>query len=280
MKYFSIKHKQRGQVLLIIIMLLATVITVVTTISFKSTTETQVSKLEEESQKTLAAAEAGIEKAIGDRKPAGSYVFGPAGLDLSNLSGIDPSASTVSVETSVSTGFVTPLIQKDQQYTFYLANYDTLSDTFTNPFPLPSASGSIRIGYGTEGPCSNLALEITMISGTAPYTVRRYIADAGTPGMLSSNTDDVYTSGTISIGGITFNCRTSAIPVVAANNPKLMLVRTIGDKSRIGILGSANLRPQGKFIISEARSDAGIVKKIQLFQSLPQIPAEFFVSTF
>ena len=57
-------RSQQGQVLLITIMLLATVLTVVLAVTFKSTTETQLTKLEEESQKALAAAEAGVEVAI------------------------------------------------------------------------------------------------------------------------------------------------------------------------------------------------------------------------
>ena len=55
---------KRGQILLITVMLLATVMTIVLSVSFKSVTETQITKLEEESQKALAAAEAAIEVAL------------------------------------------------------------------------------------------------------------------------------------------------------------------------------------------------------------------------
>ncbi|MEO0070141.1 MAG: hypothetical protein ABIK18_05040, partial [candidate division WOR-3 bacterium] len=55
---------QKGQILLITVMVLATVITVVLSLSFKSTIETQTTKLEEEAQRALAAAEAGIEAAL------------------------------------------------------------------------------------------------------------------------------------------------------------------------------------------------------------------------
>ena len=48
---------EKGQVLLITIMLLAAAVTVVMTIAFNSTTETQITKLEEDSQKALSAAE-------------------------------------------------------------------------------------------------------------------------------------------------------------------------------------------------------------------------------
>ena len=58
------KYHERGQVLLITIMLLAAAVTVVMTIAFNSTTETQITKLEEDSQKAMAAAEAALEAAI------------------------------------------------------------------------------------------------------------------------------------------------------------------------------------------------------------------------
>ena len=45
-------------------MLFAAAVTVVMTIAFNSTTETQITKLEEDSQKAMAAAEAALEAAI------------------------------------------------------------------------------------------------------------------------------------------------------------------------------------------------------------------------
>jgi len=58
------QNREKGQVLLITIMLLAAAITVVMTIAFTATTETQITKLEEDSQKAMAAAEAALEAAI------------------------------------------------------------------------------------------------------------------------------------------------------------------------------------------------------------------------
>ena len=65
---------QKGQILLITIMLVATVLTVVLAVTFKSTSETQITKLEEQSQKALTAAEAGIEAAL--QQESGSVSIG------------------------------------------------------------------------------------------------------------------------------------------------------------------------------------------------------------
>lgn len=270
------RSREQGQVLLLVVMLLATVITVVTTVSFKSTTDTQLTKLEEESQKTLAAAEAGIEKAIGDGLNTNTYMY--SDLSLNNLSGIDLANSQVNVSNQQSNEFASPLLQNDQQYTFYMSDYD--NGTFSNPY-----TGKLTIYYGSEysstGGCANIALEITMLSGaSAPYTMKRYIAD--TSGKLGPNVltdpDNVGVTGLTTVDNTKFYCKTSQLTMPA--DAKLLIVRSLFDKTKVGLQGTLTLRPQGKVITSEAKSQSGIVKKVELFQSLPQIPAEFFVTSF
>lgn len=123
---------QKGQILLITIMLITTVLTVVLAVTFKSTTETQLTKLEEESQKALSAAEAGVELAL----QQGHIKIGelPEFLDT----GITGDAS---IDSKIDTKFVSPLLKKDQQYTFYLADYPNFSQTY---------SGSIALYFQSE----------------------------------------------------------------------------------------------------------------------------------
>jgi Tfp pilus assembly protein PilX len=275
------KKSQQGQVLLIIIMLFATIITVVTTVSFRSTTETQINKLEEESQKTLSAAEAGIEKAIAAKVASGNtQQFNDPNIDLGNLSGIDLANSSVNVTSNTGREFVTPLIQKDQQYTFYLAKYDSaVSPQFSALYP-----NRIAIHYGSETNCASVALEITVISNTiAPHAVTRYISDSG--GIITnpagSGANNIAGGSGSTINNVAFNCKTNNIPSIP--NTILVIVRSLGNRTKLAIRGNAvapSLPEQGKYIVSEAKSTTGVIKKVQLFQSLPQIPAEFFVSTF
>src|SRR3989344_3285738 len=159
------KH-QKGQILLITIMLVATILTVVLAVTFKSTTETQLTQLEEESQKALAAAEAGVEAVI--QQDVGESVF-IASLPNIAGTGFTGQATVGSITNPV---FVSPLLQKDQQYTFYLSDYPT----FTNPL-----SGNLSFWYGSEGTsCDTMAIEVTYIyrDGTS-YKMERYLADSG-----------------------------------------------------------------------------------------------------
>jgi hypothetical protein len=264
MKFFKEANKQSGQILLITIMLLATVLTVVISISFKSTTESQITKLEEESQKALAAAEAGIEAAL---RTGSNVAIGT----LPNLSEFSGNAELVDV-TTIGTKFISPFVTNDQQYTFYLASYS--AGAFSTPY-----SGTVTVYYGDSGTnCNTLAVEITTIAGSGNTQVK-YIADTsgltGGSGNIGSATPTTLDDGSTQTD---FSCKTSAITVPA--DAKVMVIRPIKTGTRIGVQGNANLRPQGKTVVSEATSQTGVTKRVQLFQSFPQIPADFFVTSF
>lgn len=256
------KHKS-GQVLLITIMLIGVVLTIVLSVTFTSRTETQLTKLEEENQKAFAAAEAGIEAALKQ---------GTSIADLSTLNIPEGFTGSVTVSDTSGAAFVSPFLQAGQQSTFYLSNYPDFSSSF---------SGSMSFHYGSASgqSCAEIALEITFISGASPYTYTRYIADE--PGDLLDGTDqnDLGQAAQTTVENVTFQCRTSNINVPA--NPKVVIVRPLFAGTKIGFSSTgAGFNPQGKYVTSEATSPLGVSKKIQLFQSLPQIPADFFVTSF
>ena len=276
-KSMKILKKQDGQILLIVVMLFALALTIVMSVSFKSITESQITKLEEESQKALAAAEAGIESAL---KSSLTGVQSFDALGIPSLEGIQ--AGNVTIASLQSTNFVTPVIEANDTYTFYMTDYDTETGIFSGA----SYGGNLNIYYGNNsGDCSRIALEFTFISGASPYTITRYLADTGSPGLVSvaSSSDKVG----IALGAanktvdptVSFWC---AIPAISKPlDSKLLLVRVLGKGTRIGFNGGGtNLNLQGKTITSEAQSTAGVKKKIYFFQSYPQIPANLYTTTF
>ena len=146
---FQIKYLQKGQILLITIMLVATILTVVLAVTFRSTTETQLTQLEEESQKALSAAEAGVEAVL--QQSIGSSV---SIASLPNIAGTGFSGQAT-VGSITGPTFVAPLLQKDQQYTFYLSDYPG----FANPL-----NGSLDLYFMSESSCPSL--ELTLITPT------------------------------------------------------------------------------------------------------------------
>jgi hypothetical protein len=261
-------NMKKGQVLLIVVMLLATALTLALTASYQSITETQLTKLEEENQKALAAAEAGIEKAL-QSKQQGTFIS----LGLSNLSGVDTSGSLVEISDQGSNTFVTPLLQKDEQYTFYLANYNSQNKTLGSN----STAQAINLCFGSSS--FNPALEITLIKSD---TVKRYAVNPQGATIIQNGTSS--SSAT--------NCPPNDSPFTnqysipssdIGTNSQLLIVRIIHTQNgatKIGFQGSTDFPLQGSTIISTAKTQAGVQKKVQLFQSYPQIPSDFFVTSF
>jgi len=255
-------NNQKGQILLITIMLLAAAVTVVMTIAFSSTTETQISKLEEDSQKALSAAEAALEAAIQkkanvalDTLPAfmGSNITG--GADIVEVGGNE---------------FITPLLQRDEQYTFYLADYNSL----VTP-PIAYWTGSLVIYFQSEAVGGCPTLELTFVDSANAIT-KSIIDSCGV--VTDPNNLNINTATGAVVKGVNFASKTSS--AIAVNgNMKLVFIRVLNASTRLGFTGTG-LKAQGRVITSEAKTQSGATKKIELFQSYPQIPADFFVTGF
>ena len=255
-----------GQALLITIMLLAVALTVILAMSYTSKTDTQLSKLEEENQQALAAAEAGIDALV--NKPSGnSIVIKDLDASLGNFSGSAQKSAVQKID------FASPLIQSNNHYMLYLSSYPG----FGSPY-----DGNVTLYYSTKSSCTDAsadALEITVISGTSyPYTITRYLSDGGN--RIISGATEYESAGSYSVDSVGFTCKTKAILISSATNPKIMIARSIFNPTRIGFEGLTPLSAQGTIITSEAKTPSGVSKKIQLFQSYPQIPADFFTTSF
>lgn len=250
-------NNQKGQVLLITVMLLATVLSIVMATSFSSITETQLTKLQEEERKAFAAAEAVTEKALKE----GSTTLSGIG-EFSNYQ------ASATIDVTTSPNFITPLLQKDEQYTLYLSTPQGAPDNpnFQN-LTTPYFSGNLYICF------NNVGIELTLIK--SDNTVSRYAVNPSGSTIIQNAPSANSGSTNCPDTGFNNNYLLSSI-----SNTKLLLVRLIGGSSKVGFRGSTNLPLQGKTVRSEATSPGGATKKIVLFQSYPQIPSEFFVTSF
>lgn len=252
------KNIIKGQVLIIILMIMGTLTSIFLSLSFKSNIETQLTKLEEENQKAFAAAQAGIEEIL--KRKQGSITIGGATGDILQGSDVQGSAR---IENLASNSFISPPLQKDEQYTFYLANYNELTNAFSTYW-----SGNLTICF------NNTALEITQIK--SDNTINR-IAINPSSSIIINNAPQASSGNT--------NCPNNNFlnyyNLPSINNTKLLIIRLIGSQtSRIGIKGSSNFPSQGSIIVSQVKTTAGATKVIQFFQSYPQIPTDFFVTSF
>lgn len=253
----KLKKKYQAQVLLIVIMVLATVITVVLSVSFQTITDTKITKLEEENQKTLAAAEAAIEAAL---KENNTVILGQG--SLSSFAGFQGQAT---FETVVDNKFETSLIDKDNSYTFYLGDYDI------NSYQIGSSiAENIEICFQQKS--TNPALEITLVKTSG---VKKYLIDP------SSRINNASSPSNICNGNSSYNYSYTIPGTDIGNDSKLIVIRVLFQSSKLAFFRNSPFPLQGKTISSSAVSQkSGVSKKITLFQTYPQIPPDFFYTSF
>ncbi len=254
-------HKRKGQVLLIAIMLVATILTVIMTIAFNSTRESQNTKLEEDSQQALAAAQAGIEAAL----KQGSGTVGISSLGEFSSQGITGNAL---VETITSKHFVTPLIQKDEEFTFYLTNYPL-------PSPLTGWTGNLHMYFVSETGCP--VVELMIIKSDYSFQKVMY-GSCSAPSFRNVPSNALLSTATFEDTQLRYK---SSSPIAIADGI-LIIARVLNSQTKIAFenVGAGSLPLQGKTVVSEAKTQTGVTKKIQMFQSYPQIPSNLLTTSF
>lgn len=271
-----------GQVLLIAVMMLTTIITVVMTIAFNSTTETQVARLEADSQKALAAAEAGIDAVIKQSISQGTS-FDVGTLDQFKNQKITGNAQVMG---TINPYFISPLLQSDEQYTFYLSDYSHIppaAPIFSDPW-----TGNLDLYLVSEGGCPSI--EVTIIK--SDYAIDRYAYNTcSNPVIITGASPATVLANPTVIDGVSFSYKIGTqiqIPVAPSVTGGLVaFVKVLNGRTKLGFKGynadgivAKTLPIQGKTVESEARTSTGVVKKVQLFQSYPQIPSNFFMTSF
>ena len=269
---------QNGQALIVLVLMISIILAIVSATSYRLTTETQTTKAQEDSVRALAAADAGIEVGLqrANNLPAQTYTF--ADLNLS-LGGVDAVRSRVLI-TDTSRNFASPVIPKDGQFTFYVKDYnDPAAPNYANNISIHFRSES---GSACNAPRTQPAYELTYIYGPTGNLVRRMLVEPCPAGnqAISGSSFTTYNTGTYTVDGVTFQHQIIINPATSGMaDMRIIILRPVFGSARFGFTGT-NLEPQGKLIRSEAYTTSGPSKIVTIFQSLPQIPAEFFVTTF
>jgi len=268
-----------GQSLLVIVLLIAVVFTIIASASYRLTTETQSAKIQEETIRTLAAADSGIEEGLQQLSSltVGSpYTFTSLGI---GLSGINAAESTVTVSSNSGQYFVSPLVRKDDQYTFYLSAYPFGATYYAGAnLYLYFGSASAGCGAGRTVP----ALELTTI--TSANVVNRTVLEpcAATPRIEGNTTSVAALATPATLPGYTESFRYQHLFTPPANT-RLLIIRSLYADTYLGFNtnnAGVSFPIQGRTITSEAVSTTGVSKIVTLFRSNPQLPADFFVTSF
>lgn len=263
-KQRNLPNSEAGQILLIVILVIIVALTIGLSFASRSITSLKSSTEESESQKALAAAEAGIERVIqGDTLLVGSATLND---NLNNKS-----SYSVSVEEVKDSPFLLNggnLIPKAEGADLWLSAYSSdPSLKYTSQW-----YGTLNIAWGdAAAPCNNAALEVIIISGSKNSPVsRKYVYDPCSE-RRSSNNFSIPLSGQIIIDGKTFFYGASIS--VAQDSPGLIArIIPIYNNATIGVTrgeSDPEFSLQGYRITSFGKSGQAN-RTIAVFKGWPQ----------
>jgi Tfp pilus assembly protein PilX len=262
---------QRGQILLIVVLVMVTALTIGLSVAARTITNTRTSQEAENSEKAFSAAEAGIEQSLtNSNNVTGSFT---------NNTSYKTTVTTIS-GTQISLNNGSAVLTDDSQ-DLWLSTYPG----YTSPW-----SGNITFYWGQPtDTCSNAeaagtlsAVEIIVLSGTkANPQVTRYAEDPCSQRSLS-NKFEYITSGGGTVDGKTYSYKKT----IAVTSGLLVRVIPLYGSTAMGVTGcdgaNANcsaLPSQGTLITSIGTADT-TQRKLVSYRRYPKLPIEIFPYSF
>jgi len=248
---------EAGQVLLIVVLVVIVASTIGLSLASRSITSLRTSTEEAESQKALAAAEAGIERTM--------QVLVPVGVQETNQGNNAAYATEVS-EVDGLTFLMNggALIPKDEGADLWLSTYS--SDPASN-FGAPLWEGDLTVYWGESATaCENPAIEIIIISGLkSDPESKKYVYDPcperQTENHFSAPSDVVETiTGKTFLHGATISGVSSGL---------IARIIPIYGNASVGIKGDSSLPLQG-YKIDSTGTAGQANRKITVFKGYPQ----------
>ncbi len=258
---------EKGQTLLLVVLLVSVVLTVAMSLLSRSIVNVRLSVEEDQSLKALAAAEAGIEKALISNTSIPS-------VTLSNDSTFTTTQSPLSGSSFLLNNG--KLALKDIGLDLWLSDYsDDPTQIYNNPW-----TGTLSIYWATsqsnscasgEHADTKAALEVVVFTGNRNNpNVDRYAFDP-CGGRRSGNKFSTPANVSLNIDGKTFVHRAN----ITVSSPGLFArVIPLYANTYMAVQGSTGLPSQGTLISSTGRS-ADVVRTVSVLREHPSLPVEF-----
>ena len=280
-----VKSDQKGQVLLIVILVIIIALTIGLSLASRGITNLRTSTEEADSQKALAAAEAGIEKALQNTvSNSGSF-----GISTTYSTTVDPQGGNTFLVNGGS------LITQGEGADVWLANHNANGsiDYVTNTPARSPQFFNIYWGVGNERDCDEndisrwpAALEVIVVSGTNPSNIEttRYAYDY-CEDERDNNFDEAHNEN-LNIGGTTFRIRTDNS--INITDGIFVRVNPIYKSTVVGVRacnpggggGSCTTLPSQGFQITSTGTTGTANRKLNVFKGYPQIFLPFTYGLF
>lgn len=257
------KTSQKGQVLLIVVLIMVIALTVGLSVASRSITNLKISVDDENSQRAFSAAEAGVERLIkSDCNPGPCIISLPQ--QFTNNASFTGTATSIEGDSFLAKGGTA--IKQDEGVDIWLSDYSANPTLlYGNP-----KTGDVNIFWGdAAGDCSNAAVEIIVLSGnTASPQLSRNAYDPCGARRSSNNFSAPNSGGTVA--SKTFAYRVT----ITVNQGIIMRVIPIYTNTTFGLSG-ISFPLQGKQIEVAGRA-GGTIRKITFVQGFSTVPGEFF----
>lgn len=261
----SQKTLQKGQMLLIVILVMTVALTVGLSVATRSITNLRVTEEEEASQRAFSAAEAGIEQALKLTQP-GDYF---SKQKLSENARIEKVTITELSRSQLLLNNNNPIL-KDDGVDIWLSTYPDYAP--------PQWSGDLDIYWGSSSddcqqtPASNTqaAIEVVLLTGPENNPVATHYVYDPCPQRRVENNFAVPLAGR-QLLTTQFANRVR----ISLNQGLIARIIPLYASTSIGIEGNSPFPPQGSVIESVGKSGES-QHKISVFRGYPKVPNEFF----
>lgn len=254
-------NSQQGQTLLIVVLIMVIALTVGLSIATRSIVNLRTSTEEAESQKALAAAEAGIEQALQTSSQASGQFSTGIGYNA-------VSTEISGQEFLLNAG--NPVLRNDG-VDLWLSTYS--SDP--TQLYLNRSSGNVTFYWGENtDECKNAAIEIAVIEAGVPNpiddsVIKKYAVD---PCDTRRNSNKFVVSG---VGGSISSKTFQHSYTITVTGGIVARVIPLYYDSELGITSTVNLPSQG-FDIESVGQAGETERKVTVFKGYPRLPSEFF----
>ncbi len=270
-------HGSSGQILLIVVVVMVVALTIGLSVASRTITNLKLSRQNQEAQKAFQAASAGIDLYINQAN------CGTAGC--TNTRALTSGQVTTTVKDLLGTTIALnngELVDQDRGIDLWLSGYPSFVTTgYTNTTNLVSIYWGIG-GTGGQTNCNvgagnnaSPALEILVLTGaTTNPVLSKYLYDycaTRRSGNGFTNPGTIYNSTVSGIPNTIFLHRVD----ISINQGLIAKIIPIYNSTKIAVSGPVAFPPQGKIIESTGTS-GDTKRKIEYYESYPQIPNEIF----
>ena len=242
--------RKSGQILILILLIVVVALAVGLSVASRNITNLRTSTQAEHSQRALSAAEGGVEDVLSKLNTVAQNIA---------ASGTDTFKDTVKIG-NIDANVV---VKASSVYE------STIEPGEIGQVDLNGATGTVQIEWGDKNQSAVASIEVTLVNKDGGVYSQTRKAWSG--GLASSGNEVGFAGPT----GFAIDYKFSE-SLDVGTGPVLLRIKPFWASTRVRVTCGCTLPPQMYEVVSEAQTEIGVTRKIQVIRTaLPQLPAAF-----